>query len=551
MERETRARGGGTGGTSSTALPGDLLGLAARRLQVVALVYSAVFFFAAIAPNAFCLLIARSSPEVICHGGYFTTPRIIGPPVLAIAAGLAMFVFARWGRATVSAKLRAGLVFQVLGSFAIALSEYQGVVSAVRYAGMEQAGDSGGFGLSWVAPWVMLFTVIVPARPRRAVAAAVASVSAVPISFGLYRALGINTVPLGPVEYFFALVFPYILVATMAGIAAHVVYGLGREVRRAREVGSYRVVERLGAGGMGEVWRADHRFLARPAAVKLIRPEALGMHDPVQRRVTLERFEREAQATAGLRSPHTVELYDFGVADDGTLFYVMELLDGFDLDAIVKRFGALPAGRVVHLLRQACHSLGEAHEAGLVHRDIKPANLYACRLGRDVDRLKVLDFGMVKRRSDAGPPDAQLTDEQTLGGTPAWMAPEQAMGDPVDGRTDLYALGCVGYWLLTGTPVFEGRTAVEMLTRHVREVPSPPGSRCELPVPAALDEAILACLAKHPDDRPASADELGAMLAGVAADPPWTPERARAWWDLHAPRSGETGGGPSPRHGVS
>lgn len=520
---------------ASVQLPADLLEASVRRLGTVALIYACVFFLAGPFANLVCRALSLVLPGAICRPGYFTTLRMVGPPALSILGGLAVYGIVRWSGLASAAKLRIGLAFEVLGSFGIALSEYQGVISPIRYAGMESVPDAGGFGLSWAAVWVILFAVVVPTPPRRTLTAAALSLSAVPIVFSAYTALGIETVPLGPVEFFFALIFPYFLVAGIAWLASRIVYGLGREVHRARELGSYRLVERLGAGGMGEVWRAEHRLLARPAAVKLIRPEMLGANDPGLRTTSLQRFEREAQATAALRSPHTVELYDFGVADDGTFYYVMELLEGFDLDTLVRRFGPLPAERVVHLLRQACHSLGEAHQLGLVHRDVKPLNLYACRLGREADFIKVLDFGMVKRRADGEIRDAQLTGEHALGGTPAWMAPEQAVGGTVDGRSDLYALGCVGYWLLTGEPVFSGRTPVEVLTGHVRETPVPPGKRTELPIPAALEATILACLAKSPDERPESADALDAALAAVPLDPPWTADRARAWWDLHAP----------------
>jgi serine/threonine-protein kinase len=426
-----------------------------------------------------------------------------------------------------------GLAFQVLGSFGIALSEYQGVIAPMKYVGMEHIADAGRFGLSWVSAWVLMFTVVVPSPPRRALLTAALSVCSVPIAFALYSALGINTVRLGPMAFFFALVFPYILIVGMAWVSARVVYHLGTEVSRARELGSYRLVERLGEGGMGEVWRGKHRLLARPAAVKLIRPEVLGAVDGEHRRVTLKRFEREAQATAALCSPHTVDLYDFGVSDDGAFYAVIELLDGFDLDTLVRKFGPLPAERVVHLLRQVCDSLAEAHETGLIHRDIKPANIFVCRFGRATDWIKVLDFGMVKLPDDGG--DAMLTGENVAGGTPAFMAPEQALSGIVDGRSDLYSLGCVAYWLLTGEPVFSGHTPIDTIVQHVKSAPAPPSGLSEIPVPPALDSIILSCLAKSPGDRPQTADALARLLESVPLDREWGSERSRAWWDLHLP----------------
>jgi serine/threonine-protein kinase len=228
-----------------------------------------------------------------------------------------------------------------------------------------------------------------------------------------------------------------------------------------------------------------------------------------------------------------VDLYDFGVTDDGAFYYVMEMLDGLDLATLVGRFGPLPAGRVVHLLRGACHSLGEAHGQGLIHRDVKPANIFTCRLGPDLDFVKVLDFGLVKSTGEEAGGATALTQEGSVAGTPAFMAPEMALGDgSVDGRADIYALGCVGYWLLTGQPVFAADTPVGTLLKHVQEKPIPPSRRTELEIPEELDSVILACLAKDPADRPQTAEELDARLAActVAA---WTHEMAADWWKLH------------------
>jgi len=521
---------------ASLRLPSDLAEAALRRLRIIALLYSAIFFLAAILPNLLCHLIRFVEPAAVCSRGYFTTLRTIGPPVLSIVGGLAVYFFVRSDRTPVSARLKMGTVFQVLGSFGIALSEYQGIVSPMLYRGMETLPDAGTFGLSWVAAWVLMFTTVVPNSPRRALAAALLSVSSVPIVFSLYTALGVNTVRLGALEFFFALIFPYLLIAGMAWISARVVYRLGREVQRARRLGSYRLTDRLGEGGMGEVWRGEHRLLARPAAIKLIRPEALGAVDEEQRQVALRRFEREAQATAALTSPHTVDLYDFGISEDGTFFAVIELLEGCDLDSLVRRFGPLPAERVVHFLRQACDSLAEAHDSGLIHRDVKPANIFTCRFGRFTDWIKVLDFGMVKL--DAGGKDPRLTGESVAAGTPAFMPPEQAVGGQVDARSDLYALGCVAYWLLTGAPVFSGRTPMDMIVHHVKTVPEPPSFRTEMKVPNELDSIVLECLAKSPGDRPASADELERRLAGVPLEQEWDTGRAREWWALHLPDAG-------------
>jgi DNA-binding NtrC family response regulator len=298
-------------------------------------------------------------------------------------------------------------------------------------------------------------------------------------------------------------------------------------------VGSYRLIAPLGSGGMGEVWRARHRLLARPAAVKLIRYEE---QTTVAREELLRRFQREAQVTATLRSPHTVQLFDFGVDDSGSFYYVMELLDGLDLHEIVKRFGPQPAERVVMLLRQACRSLAEAHEHGLVHRDIKPANLFVTRLGFEYDYLKVLDFGIVKDQPAAGHEATLLSAQGLLPGTPAFMAPELVFSEGrIDGRADLYSLACAAYWALTGQLLFDASSAAQMLVHHAQTKPVPPSKVSELPIPRQLESILMACLEKDPARRVSSALELDAQLARVPSADPWTNERAQEWWNVNSP----------------
>ncbi|HWA56783.1 MAG TPA: TolC family protein, partial [Gemmatimonadales bacterium] len=322
---------------------------------------------------------------------------------------------------------------------------------------------------------------------------------------------------------------PNYLCAGLAEVHARLIRELGQQVKEARELGSYRLEERLSAGGMGEVYRASHRMLARPAAIKLIRPEAMGGQGPDHALVMRERFRREAEAVASLRSPHTVNLYDFGVAQDGRLFLVMELLDGLDLESLVRRHGPLPAGRVVHLVRQACKSLEEAHARGLVHRDIKPSNIFACRMGLALDFVKVLDFGLVKERHTE---DVRLTAPTRTAGTPAYMAPEMVRsGAEVDHRADIYALGCVAYWLLTGRMVFQGDTTVDILLQHAHATPMRPSERGEFDIPAELEAVVMDCLAKNPDHRPQSAGELSRRLSlSLYPARPWTEADARTWW---------------------
>jgi serine/threonine-protein kinase len=247
----------------------------------------------------------------------------------------------------------------------------------------------------------------------------------------------------------------------------------------------------------------------------------------------IRRFELEAQATASLTSAHTVDLYDFGVSNEGTFYSVMELLDGLDLDVLVRRFGPLPPARVVHLLLQVCESLEEAHAHGLIHRDVKPANIYVCRSGTRHDFVKVLDFGLVANVRTAQTSDLRLTLPQHALGTPAFMAPEMALGKEIDGRSDLYGLGCVAYWLLTARQVFEGSTVLDVISQHVQVAPDPPSAHAASTIPSELDALILACLEKNPERRPPSACELARMLNAVPLDSPWSEERAEAWWKEH------------------
>jgi eukaryotic-like serine/threonine-protein kinase len=507
--------------TSSWTLPPDLLAEAVGRLRSSALLYALAYFLAAFLP----MLVADERRTMLAANPSQWIPR-----VLSIGVALTLAWLASRPGIPARLKLYTALGFEVLGSLGIAVAEYQSITAPIRQGNL----GTVGFGLSWVAAFVLLFSVVVPMPPRIMLLSTTLSVATVPLVYAAGVALGVN-LPLGPSEFFFALVFPYLIIIIMAYVGSRIVYRLGAAVREAREMGSYRLVQRLGAGGMGEVWRAQHRMLARPAAIKLIRPEILGVRDPGSRDLLLRRFEREAQATALMCSAHTLALYDFGVADDGTFYYVSELLDGFDLDQLVRQFGPVPAERAVHFLRQICDSLAEAHEAGLIHRDIKPANVYACLYGREVDFIKVLDFGLVKRRpTDAGAGD--LTEEEGPSGTPAFMSPEQALGNgPVDARSDLYAVGGVAYWLLTGTLVFKGGTPMETLVMHVHRNPEPPSHRTELAIPPALEEIVLDCLAKNPGDRPQTADQLAARLATVPLTPGWSDSRAREWWDRHRP----------------
>jgi serine/threonine-protein kinase len=301
-------------------------------------------------------------------------------------------------------------------------------------------------------------------------------------------------------------------------------------------LGSYRLGELLGRGGMGEVYKASHRMLARPAAIKLIRPEMLAARDDGAAQLAVTRFRREAEAAANLRSPHTVELYDFGVTADDTIYFVMELLDGMNLEALVRQYGPLPAGRVIHILRQVCESLEEAHVRGLVHRDIKPPNIHIGRVGLRHDFVKVLDFGLVKGVVDKSDGHSLATAQGMTPGTPSYMAPELALGENVDGRADLYALGCVAYFLLTGQLVFEADNMLAMVAKHLQATPVPPSQRTATHIPAALEQLVMQCLEKNPANRPQSAGALARSLVAIA-EPRWSEEQGRQWWQANVPAS--------------
>jgi len=375
---------------------------------------------------------------------------------------------------------------------------------------------------------------MVPSTAGRTFALALAvAVPYIAAAFWMYEA-PILSAPRDPHERRF-LIPPFAAVASavalwtmttiISAFISKVIFGLRREVRAARQLGPYTLMEKLGEGGMGEVFRARHAMLRRPTAVKLLSAERAG-------RESLARFEREVQLTAELTHPNTITIFDYGRAADGTFYYAMELLDGATVDQIVHVTGAQPIARVVHVLRQVGLALVEAHARGLIHRDIKPANVMLCERGGVQDVAKVLDFGLVKSFAQAD--GASLTGVQTVLGTPAYMAPE-AVTDPdsVDARSDLYALGALGFFMLTGEHVFTGRTVVEILSKHLHEPPRSPSAARGSAIPAALEQLVLDCLAKSPSARPESARAFVERLEACAIDQAWTSDDARRWWAQH------------------
>ena len=511
----------GRRGGSKSGLPLSLLQQSSRRLQIVCALAAASLVINWLLANWFQGELALE----------FQTPLQWAPPTIMLSSSLVVLVLARSRWLSPSHVVTVGLVYMVVFSFCIPLSQYYNA-----FLGIDPQNLSGDLvGVSAVAIWMLFFTVLVPSKPRNALIALTLSGSAVPITIALLARYG-NAPVLAFGDFTGLFILPYVLVVLMSYIAARIIYRLGTDIRRARELGSYYLLDLIGRGGMGEVWRAKHNMLARPAAIKLIRRDLVGSElGAVQR--ALARFEREAQVTASLESPHTVDLYDYGISDDGNFYYVMELLEGVDLESLVSRSGPLAAERVVHILRQACRSLSEAHRRDLVHRDIKPSNIFLCQRAFEHDFVKVLDFGLVKPSSDLEPrPEGPVTEAGAVAGTPDFIAPEMAVGDEaIDGRSDIYSLGCVAYWLLTGRRVFEKDTAIATIVAHINADPEAPSTCTELPIPDELDSLVLACLAKDPSDRPGTADVLERALSEIATEKAWTQERAAEWWKLHYP----------------
>ncbi|MGE3804404.1 MAG: serine/threonine-protein kinase [Gemmataceae bacterium] len=373
--------------------------------------------------------------------------------------------------------------------------------------------------------WALLiitYALLIPNTWQRALAV-VGPASLIPYAlfFGL-RLFGPGVKEMYEQQSFTAPI-PLPVVAALVGVyGAHLIHSMRRDVYKARQFGQYRLKEKLGAGGMGEVYQAEHELLKRPCAIKLIRPG-----QGVDARA-VARFEREVQATARLSHWNTIEIYDYGRTDDGVFYYVMELLPGLSLADLIAKHGALPPGRVVYLLRQVCNALHEAHGMGLIHRDIKPGNIFAARRGGVDDVAKLLDFGLVKQ--SVGGQESALTQEGYISGSPPYMSPEQASsGEHVDARTDIYSLGAVAYHLVTGHTPFEGRTLLDQIVAHARD-PVVPASTRHPGVPADLDAIILRCLEKKVADRFQSARELEKALAGCACAGEWHAEKAAEWW---------------------
>jgi eukaryotic-like serine/threonine-protein kinase len=490
---------------AGSSLPADLLDQASRRLGIMCLVVAGLWIANFVVWH-FLQPPPTKMPDIAILR-LFDMLAMVG-----VVISLALYWYSRRSGRDPRLLLNLGLGYELLVAFSGGLLDWA---------------YNMPMGVSWIAIIILLFAAIIPSPPRKTFVVAVLAASMDPLAALIWKLAG-QDIP--GADYVFLNAFPNYLCAALAPLISHIITGLGREVKKAREMGSYVLGDLIGAGGMGEVWHASHRFLARPAAVKLIKSDVLGAMTRQQSDVLVQRFRREAQAAAMLRSPHTIHLYDFGVTGDGTFYYVMELLNGMDLQTLVASYGPLPPARTIFLLQQACESLAEAHDRGLIHRDIKPANIQVCRMGHYSDWVKVLDFGLVKGQ-DGGQQETGLTAPNMTTGTPAYLSPESALGESVDRRADIYALGCVAYWMLTGRYVFTGDSALQIVARHVSSVPTPPSRYSGFDVSPALDQLVLACLEKKPSNRPGTARELCDRLGQCEVERQWTRDDARVWWE--------------------
>lgn len=497
---------------SSFTIPPEMMAEAAWRLGWLGLIYSAGGVFGFLARRV--LLVIGGDLDPVVHVG----DAVAG---VSIVMGFGVYLLYRNGGFTAKQLLDFGLVFEVAAAVGISASQFWSGVPGLPPTSLTL--------ISAECLWIVLYPLVVPTTPGKMLTASLLAASAGPFTMG--TALWWAGVPQPSVLAIVSYFMPNYWAVAIAFAVSRIVQRFAVRLRHAREIGSYQLIERIGEGGMGEVWRATHRLLARPAAIKLIRADILGSSARVRDSI-VRRFEREAQDTATLGSPHTINVYDFGVTEDGDFYYVMELLHGLSLERYVETFGPMEPSRVSYLLGQVAHSLNEAHARGLVHRDVKPANIFMTKLGLDYDFIKVLDFGLVKHIVPSGP---MITLDGTAAGTPAYMAPEVALGSSaVDSRADIYALGCVAYFLLTGAPVFAGETPMAAALSHIQDRAVAPSLRSEFSIPAELDTLILETLDKDPARRPSTAAEFASRLAdALKRAEPWTAPAARSWWELH------------------
>jgi eukaryotic-like serine/threonine-protein kinase len=483
--------GASTNNSESPTLLQERLGLVAR-LRAVLL---SVLWAGALA--ATCLFGSRLELRSIL---------VLGLVVIGLSGSCGLYLTKkRLGLGTLRA-LDVGLPIVLAGAASLTIA-----VSALAHTAVFAA-------LLWLMMLLTLRAALVPSPPSRT--ALIGILGTLPLVFTAYRSGHLDPdLPgyLSPLGFAAGIAVWSALLTLATSITSRVVYGLERDVRRARQLGQYRLLDKLGEGGMGSVYLAEHAMLRRPTAIKLLRPErALAAN--------LTRFEREAQLTSLLTHPNIVSIYDYGRTADGVFYYAMEYVNGVSLQVLVEDYGPQPPARVIHILRQLASALDEAHQAGLVHRDVKPANVLLSSAGRATDRVKVLDFGLVKSiDSDA----VAVTQSSSITGTPAYLAPEMILNPKdADLRVDVYGLGAVGYYLLTGSTVFEGGSLLELCSHHVHTRPTPPSER-GVELPSELDELIVACLAKAPEQRPSCLVEA---LSALSRAYPWSSAEAAEFW---------------------
>ncbi len=491
----------------------------------VALFWKVIFFF-----MLFATIIGGVGP--LMHPGL----DLVFDVALVAEAGVLWWVCRRGTRSIRFSRIveAGGLMFYftssaMLGRVVLAGFTHDHAITTAEGGLMADAYLSA-MGLIGCALQVVIRAALIPSSPRRTILyglfaspVILASIFVVPTSNGGFaiRAAGSNAYSWLPG----AIIMMWVFITFTSAAISKVIFGLRAEVREARRLGQYVLEQKIGEGGMGEVYRARHGMMRRPSALKLLRA-------PHAREGSLVRFEREVQLTARLTHPNTITIFDYGRTDDGVFYYAMELLDGANLQRVVAVGGPQAPGRVVRILSMACGALTEAHGIGLIHRDIKPANIMLCTQGGERDVVKLLDFGLVKEVAVDG--DVKLTGTNTLTGSPQYMAPESISSpDSADVRSDLYALGAVAYYLLAGSELFAGKSIIEVCSQHLHQVPEPLAAR-GVTIPAELEAVVLACLEKDPARRPQTAAELRRRLEACGVEP-WDSECAQAWWRQYQP----------------
>jgi serine/threonine protein kinase len=502
---------------SGSGLTDELHELLRSRLAIVTLILT-------LATGAFFVRSLVAPPETL-----ETIDYLIHAFVVIVVAGCAASLWSRMALCTSKLRLLELVTFGVLVVF-FGYLQYRDFASHKLLYGVNEYEYERVFHLGVVAVAMRWFAVIVlygafiPNTWKRCLAV-VCSFAVVPIALMFTLCFGCPIMgPLWPNAFFD--MFALLAIASATAIfGSHRISELQQQAFEAKKLGQYQLKKKIGSGGMGDVYLAEHTLLRRKCAIKTIKSEY--MTDPL----TVARFEREVQAMATLTHWNSVEIYDYGHSPDGTFFYVMEYLPGLTLQEMIDRHGALPAGRVIHFLRQICAALKEAHSIGLIHRDIKPSNVLVCQRGGVADVAKLLDFGLVQDIRPRQPGEAdRLTMQGAVLGSPPFISPEQARGNqPVDERTDIYGLGGLAYFLVTGRPPFERDSALEMMAAHLHEKPTPP-VELRPDVPRDLNDIILRCLAKKPDERFADIAEVDRALAECVAALEWNEDRADAWW---------------------